>query len=80
MWGDGVGIQDEESWFTAIKLSGTDKLKQSGAWYTIELNNGKSKKFQATNWIKLLQDKVFKESVLEIMDDAVVRGIKLEQD
>tara|TARA_A100001515_G_scaffold41819_1_gene32972 strand:+ start:693 stop:1787 length:1095 start_codon:yes stop_codon:yes gene_type:complete len=80
MWGDGVGIQDEESWFTAIKLSGTDKLKQSGAWYTIELNNGKSKKFQATNWIMLLQDKVFKESVLEIMDDAVVRGIKLEQD
>ncbi len=80
MWGDGVGIQDEESWFTAIKLSGTEKLKQSGAWYTIELNNGKSKKFQATNWIKLLQDKVFKQSVLEIMDDAVVRGIKLEQD
>ena len=39
MWGDGVGIQDEESWFTAIKLSGTEKLKQSGAWYTIELNN-----------------------------------------
>jgi len=80
MWGEGVGIQDEESWFTAIKLSGTDKLKQSGAWYTIDLNNGKSKKFQATNWIKLLEDKIFRESVLEIMDDAVVRGIKLEQD
>ena len=80
MWGDGVGIQDEESWFTAIKLSGTEKLKQAGAWYTIELKNGKSKKFQAANWIKLLQDKTFRESVLEIMDDAVVRGIKLEQD
>ena len=80
MWGDGVGIQDEESWFTAIKLSGTEKLKQAGAWYTIELKNGKSKKFQAANWIKLLQDKTFRESVLEIMDDAVIRGIKLEQD
>jgi recombination protein RecA len=80
MWGDGVGIQDEESWFTAIKLSGTEKLKQSGAWYTITLKNGKSKKFQATNWIKLLEDKVFRESVLEIMDDAVVRGIKLDQE
>ena len=80
MWGDGVGIQDEESWFTAIKLSGTEKLKQSGAWYTIELNNGKSKKFQATHWKKLLEDKVFRESVLKIMDDAVVRGIKLDQD
>jgi hypothetical protein len=44
-----------------------------------QLNNGKSKKFQATNWIKLLEDKVFRESVLEIMDDAVVRGIKLEE-
>ena len=80
MWGDGVGIQDEESWFTAIKLSGTEKLKQAGAWYTIELNNGKSKKFQAAHWTKLLEDKIFRESVLEIMDDAVVRGIKLEQD
>ena len=80
MWGDGVGIQDEESWFTAIKLSGTEKLKQSGAWYTIELNNGKSKKFQAANWKKLLEDKVFRESVLKIMDDAVVRGIKLDQE
>jgi recombination protein RecA len=80
MWGEGVGIQDEESWFTAIKLSGTDKLKQSGAWYTIELNNGKTKKFQAAHWIKLLEDKVFKESVLEIMDEAVIKGIKLEQD
>ena len=80
MWGDGVGIQDEESWFTAIKLSGTDKLKQSGAWYTIELKNGKSKKFQAAHWTKLLEDKLFKESVLEIMDDAVIKGIKLEQE
>ena len=80
MWGDGVGIQDEESWFTAIKLSGTEKLKQAGAWYTIELNNGKSKKFQAAHWTKLLEDKIFRESVLEIMDDAVIKGIKLEQD
>lgn len=78
MWGEGVGIQDEESWFTAIKLSGSDRFKQSGAWYTVELNNGKTKKFQASNWVSLLQDKMFRESALAIMDDAVIKGIKLE--
>ena len=79
MWGEGVGIQDEESWLTAIKLSGTDKLKQAGAWYTITGKDGKDYKFQATKWLEMLKKKEFREAVLEIMDEAVVKGIKLEE-
>ena len=79
MWGEGVGIQDEESWLTAIKLSGTDKLKQAGAWYTITGTDGKEYKFQATKWLEMLNKKEFREAVLTIMDEAVVKGIKLEE-
>ena len=66
-----TGIDDEGSWLKVMKDHRL--VKQAGAWYTIELKNGKSKKFQAANWIKLLQDKTFRESVLEIMECQVVR-------
>ena len=80
MWGEGVGIQDEESWFTAIKLSGTDRLKQSGAWYTITTLKGKDVKFQATKWIEMLKKDDFRATVFDIMDEAIVRGIKLDEE
>ena len=64
-----VGIQDEESWFTAIKLSGTDRLKQAGAWYTLIDKKGKEHKFQASKWSEKLQDDNFRELVYEIMDE-----------
>ena len=41
--------------------------------------NGKDYKFQATKWLEMLKKKQFKEAVLEIMDEAVVKGIKLEE-
>jgi recombination protein RecA len=80
MWGEGVGIQDEESWFTAIKLSGTDRLKQAGAWYTITTLKGKDVKFQATKWIEMLKKDDFRATVFDIMDEAIVRGIKLDEE
>jgi len=73
IWGSDVGIQDEESWFTAIKLSGTDKMKQSGAWYTIKDSKGKDHKFQATKWLEKLQDPDFKEAVCAIMDEEIIQ-------
>jgi len=77
LWGTDVGIQDEESWFTAIKLSGTDRLKQSGAWYTLVDKKGKEHKFQATKWTEKLQDENFRQMVHEIMDEVIIQRFDL---
>ena len=56
LWGevDNVGVQDEESWFEAIQIS--DCLKQSGAWFSLELEDGTVKKFQRKGWVEELKD------------------------
>jgi len=72
LWGDDVGIQDEESWLEAIKLSGTDRLKRAGAWYTIVSSDGKEFKFQASKWIEQLQDEAFRAVVYDIMDKEII--------
>ena len=38
MWGNEIGIRDEESWFDAVKSS--DCLSSAGAWYTLALPEG----------------------------------------
>ena len=80
IWGSDVGIQDEESWFTAIKLSGTDKMKQGGAWYTIKDKKGKDHKFQATKWLEKLQDPDFREAVCAIMDEEIIQRFDSTQE
>ena len=72
LWGSDVGIQDEESWFTAIKLSGTDRMQQAGAWYTLTDKKGKVYKFQATKWTEKLKDDKFRQMVCEIMDEVII--------
>jgi len=72
LWGDDVGIQDEESWLEAIKLSGTDRLKRGGSWYTIVGADGKEFKFQASKWIEQLQDDEFRKVVYDIMDKEII--------
>lgn len=72
LWGDDVGIQDEESWLEAIKLSGTDRLKRGGSWYTLIGENGKEFKFQASKWIEQLQDDEFRKVVYDIMDKEII--------
>ncbi len=75
LWGDeDIGVQDEESWFDAIQVS--DRLKQSGAWFTLVKNDGTEEKFQRKTWIKKLQKKDFKESVLTIIDEDVIMKFK----
>jgi len=71
LWGDeSVGVQDEESWFDAIQIS--ERLEQSGAWFTLVHNDGSKEKFQRKQWVDKLQDEKFRESVLTIMDEDVI--------
>tara|TARA_R110000824_G_scaffold134691_4_gene297704 strand:+ start:6401 stop:7519 length:1119 start_codon:yes stop_codon:yes gene_type:complete len=70
LWGDQVGIADEDSWFDAI--SGSDHLERSGAWYELKYKDGTSTKFQSAKWLEFLEDEKFKARVLEIMDEEVV--------
>ena len=71
LWGDdAVGVQDEESWFDAIQIS--ERLEQSGAWFTLVHNDGSKEKFQRKQWVTKLQDEKFRESVLTIMDEDVI--------
>ena len=75
MWANEVGIQDEESWFEAIKSS--TKLGRNGSWYSLELEDGKAVKFQSKEWKERLLDEKFKKAVLNIMDEEIV--LKFEE-
>jgi len=71
LWGtEDIGVQDEESWFEAVK--GSDKIKQAGAWFELMFEDGTSEKFQASKWSQKLEDIKFKKRVLQIMDEEVV--------
>ena len=70
IWGDGVGIMDDESLFEAIKVS--DKLSSSGAWYTLSTESGDIK-FQPSKWGEKMQDPSFKEEVIKIIDEEIIR-------
>lgn len=70
IWGgEEVGIRNDDSLLIAIKPS--DKLKNAGAWFTLE---GYEKKFQAATFPKLMQsDPNFAKIVYDIMDEEVIR-------
>lgn len=70
VWGGNVGIQDEESWFEAVKSS--EHLTSGGAWYTLKYGDGAEEKFQASKWMEKLQEDKFKARILELMDEEVV--------
>ena len=78
LWAGDAAIQDEESWLTALKSSKTPKLKLSGAWYTLVHKDGKETKFQGKQWIAKLQDPSFKQTVIEIMDEEIVKKFESE--
>lgn len=73
LWGsNNIGIQDEESWFDAIR--GSAYLSSAGAWYTMELPDGYTKKFQPSKWNELIsQDIEFRDRVIRLMDEEVVQ-------
>ena len=70
LWGDDIGIQDEESWFEAVKSS--KYLKSSGAWYSMDMGDGTEVKFQPSKWKEKMADETFKSRVLKIMDEEVI--------
>jgi len=72
LWGDAIGVQDEESWFDAIHSS--SRLARAGAWFSLLDSNGEAvgPKFQASKWAERLQDPEFRKTVMEIMDDEVI--------
>ena len=70
LWGDEIGVQDEESWLDAIK--GSEALKQGGAWYELCYGDGTCEKFQGATWTEKLQDEKFRNRVFEIMDEEII--------
>ena len=70
LWGREVGIQDQESWFEAIKVS--DNLKQAGAWYTLIYEDGTDEKFQSAHWMAKLENEKFRNRVTTIMDEQII--------
>jgi recombination protein RecA len=77
LWGDEIGVQDEESWLEAIKSS--DNVIQSGAWYQLVYEDGTTEKFQAAKWKEKLQNEKFKSRVLQIMDEEIVMKFDTRQ-
>lgn len=73
LWGtEDVGIRDEESWLDAIK--GSEYLTSAGAWYTLTMPDGYTKKFQPSKWADIIkEDKEFREKVISLMDLEVVQ-------
>ena len=70
LWGNEIGVQDEESWFEAIK--GSKHMVSSGAWYTLDMGDGNSIKFQPSRWKEKIQEEDFKARVLELMDEEII--------
>lgn len=68
--GNDVKIQDEESWFEAIKSS--NQLTSGGAWWTLHYEDGTEEKFQASHWLEKLKNDKFRERVLELIEQEVI--------
>jgi recombination protein RecA len=73
LWGDSgeIGVQDRESWFDAIQIS--ESLKQSGAWFAIVYEDGTEEKFQRKGWLDKLENEKFRNRVLHLMDNDVIK-------
>ena len=72
LWGtENIGIQCDESLFDAIKTS--EHLTSAGAWYTMQMGNGKAVKFQPSKWKEKMKDKAFKARVYELMEEEVIQ-------
>ena len=78
LWGNEVGIRDEESWFDAIK--GSACLSSAGAWYTFKTPDGYEKKFQPSKWTEIVtSDEEFRERVVGVMDEEIIQKFDKRQ-
>jgi recombination protein RecA len=70
LWGENIGVQDEESWLEAVKSS--ESIVSAGAWYTLLHKDGSKQKFQSAKWTEMLQNEKFKNRIMELMDEEVI--------
>jgi len=70
MWGNDIGVRDDESLFEAIQSS--DQLINSGPWWTLKYGDGSEQKFQAAKWGEFMLDSKFRDRVLRLVDEEVV--------
>ena len=77
LWGKDVGVQDEESWLEALRVSGSDRFK-AGAWNKLTSKDGKEFKFQRTQWVTKLKDPKFRQAVFDIMDEEIIKKFETE--
>ena len=65
-----TGIDDDGSWLHVMK---DHKLvKQGGAWYTMNNQDGKELKFQSKDWSEQLEDEEFREHCYNLICDKVI--------
>jgi hypothetical protein len=83
LWGDGIGVMDEESWLEVIKQSSSYRV--GGGWCYLKDPKGKEHKFRQKEWKSKLEDKKFKEMIIKMMDYELIEqfdsgnsNIKLE--
>lgn len=71
IWGDknSVGVQDEDSWFEALKNA--KRVRHSGAgWYEMD---GYPDKIRGTNWVDLMkQDPDARKAALRLIEEEVI--------
>ena len=70
-WGDNVGIMDEESWLEVIKQSSNYRV--GGGWCYFKTQDGKEHKFRQKEWMDKMKDEKFKEMVIDIMDNELIK-------
>ena len=72
LWGGEVGIKDEESWLTALRMSNSPRFKSSGGWFVLTSKKEKEFKFQSVKWIEMLKNPEFRQAVFDIMDEEII--------
>tara|TARA_R110002074_G_scaffold251741_5_gene423356 strand:+ start:3377 stop:4516 length:1140 start_codon:yes stop_codon:yes gene_type:complete len=74
IWAGGQAhIQDEESWYEAVKSS--RHIASKGAWLELTYEDGEKENFQKSGWVSNLNDPSntrFRERILQIMDEEVI--------
>jgi recombination protein RecA len=70
MWGEDIGVKDEDSLFEAIQSS--DHLGSAGPWWTLKYEDGTAQKFQASKWGDFMKEKKFNDRVMQLLDEEVV--------
>ena len=70
LWGDTVGVLDDESLFEAIKSS---PHLDCGAWNTLKYSDNTETKFRADDFVEQMKEPKFRTRVMELLDIEVIQ-------